>query len=57
MSGLLLGTVGVRPALSSGFDVQRIPSEQSASRKLARNGLVGNYSLQVGLCGLIRRYS
>jgi len=30
MSGLLLGTVGVRPALSFGFDVQRIPSEQSA---------------------------
>jgi hypothetical protein len=29
MSGLLHETVGVRPALSFGFDVQRIPSEQS----------------------------
>ena len=35
MSGLLLGTVGVRHALSFGLDVQQIPSEQSASRKLA----------------------
>jgi hypothetical protein len=41
MSGLLLGTVGVRPALRFGFHVQWIPRRVVGHPKLARNGIVG----------------